>query len=215
MPDNHRLEKIAEWVQSHLNEMAKKYPSEQHDPIYRWEHTQRVANYGRVLAEAEGADVEIVIAACLLHDVAHFECDDNYNDLGRRGAKIARPWIEKLGYTPAQVDNICYSVATHVDGEADFDHEKTIESRCVTDADNIDRFGAYRILQWCVPEMNEFPKLIERLNQRLERLQDYRSRAMLLETVTGDRLFKQQLDRQIDIFQALIREYEITSLPKP
>jgi len=215
MSSNKRLAKIAEFVQTRLNRMAQEYPSEQHDPIYRWEHTQRVANYGRVLAEAEGADPEIVIAACLLHDVAHFECDDNYKDHGRRGAQIARPLLKELGYTPQQIDNICFSVATHVDGEADFEHEKTIEARCVSDADNIDRFGAYRILQWCVPEMNEFPRLIENLTQRIDRLQDYRSRALLLETVTGDRIFKQHLDRQIEFFQALIREYEITSLPQP
>jgi len=62
--------------------MAVKYPSERHNPVYRWEHTQRVAYYGKLLAEAEGADVEIVTAACLFHDVAHFECDDNYKSHG-------------------------------------------------------------------------------------------------------------------------------------
>jgi uncharacterized protein len=213
MKPNQRLEKIAGFVQAHLNEMAVKYPDERHDPVYRWEHTQRVANYGRLIAEAEGAQAEVVTAACLLHDVAHFECEDDYKGHGRVGAKIARSYLKPLDYTPEQIDNICYSIAVHVDGKSDFDHPETLESRCVTDADNIDRFGAYRILQWCVPEMYQFPILIEKLTRRIETLKDYRSRAMILETITGDRLFKQQLDRQIDFFEALIKDYQITTLP--
>ena len=210
---NQRVEKIAGFVQAHLNEMSVKNPSKQHNPIYRWEHTQRVANYGRLIAEAEGADVEVVTAACLLHDIAHFECEDNYKAHGRVGAKIARPFLETMDYAKEQIDNICYSIAVHVDGEADFEHPATLEASCVTDADNIDRFSAYRILQWCVPEMNQFPKLNEKLTLRVEILKEYRARAMILETVTGDRLFKQQLDRQIDFFEALIKDYRITTLP--
>lgn len=213
MTPNQRLQKIAGFVQAHLNEMAVKYPGELHNPIYRWEHTQRVANYGKLIAEAEGADVELVTAACLLHDVAYFECDEDYKNHGRVGAKIARPLLENLDYVPDQINNICYSVAVHVDGKADFEYTETIESRCLTDADNIDRFSAFRILQYCVPEMYQFSKLDEKLKQRIEVLKEYRSRALLLETVTGDRLFKQQLDRQIDFFEALIKDYRITTLP--
>lgn len=213
MNPNQRIEKIASFVQAHLNEMAVKHPGDSHDPIYRWEHTQRVANYGKLIAEAEGADVEIVTAACLLHDVAHFECNGNYKNHGRKGAEISRPFLENLHYAPEVIDNICYSIAAHVDGEAGFEYSETIEARCMSDADNIDRFSAYRILQWCVPEMNQFPKLNEKLSKRIETLKEYRSRAMILETVTGDRLFKQQLDRQIDFFEALIDDYRITLLP--
>ena len=214
MKPNQRLEKIANFVHKHLNEMALKYPDERHDPIYRWEHTQRVANYGKVIAEAEGADVEVVVAACLLHDIAHFECEDDYKSHGRVGAEIARPFLQTLDYTLDQVDNICYSVSTHVDGKSDFDHPQTLEASCVTDADNLDRFGAYRILRWCQPEMNHFPLLIEKTTNRIETLKEYRSRSMLLETPTGDRLFKFQLDRQIYFFNELINENIITQLPE-
>jgi uncharacterized protein len=214
MKPNQRLKIIAEFVLSHLHQMAEKHPSNGHNPVYRWEHTLRVANFGKHIAETEGADVEIVVAACLLHDVAHFECNGDDKSHGRVGAKIAREFLSTLDYAPSQIDNICYSIAIHVDGESDFDHPGTLEASCVTDADNIDRFGAYRILQWCVPEMEEFPKLIEKINLRIKKLRDYRSRKKLLETVSGDQLFKQQLDLHIVFFQALIDEFGITTLPK-
>jgi uncharacterized protein len=208
-----RLKAIATFVQDRLQQKAIEFPSEWHNPVYRWEHTMRVAQHGKTLAINEGAEVEMVVAACLLHDVAHFESDDDYKDHGRRGAAIARPLLKELGYTQEQVDNICFAIAVHVDGKAEFEHPMTIEAQCVTDADNIERFGAYRILQWCVPEMEDFPKLIKKLSARIKQLREYRDREKILETQTGDRLFKVQLDRQIDFFQALIDEYNFTRVP--
>ena len=37
---------------------------------YRWNHTLRVAQFGKVIAESEAADEELVLAACLLHNIA-------------------------------------------------------------------------------------------------------------------------------------------------
>ncbi len=207
-----RINKIADFTQEHLHKMAKKYPSPNHNPTYRWEHTLRVASYGKRLAEKEGATAELVIAACLLHDIAHFESDDDYKDHGRRGAKIIRPYLEDLGYSTKEVDNICYSVALHVDGNAGFDHPETLESQIVSDADNIDRFGAFRLLQWCVDDMYDYNRLIEKLSQRIERLEYYRQNNPL-ETEAGRILFSKQLDLQIGFFLEIIEESKLTALP--
>ena len=58
MSSQERLEKISVFVKDHLGEMARQHPSPEHDPVYRWDHTLRVAQYGEQVAEAEGADVE-------------------------------------------------------------------------------------------------------------------------------------------------------------
>ena len=210
---NERLGKVAEYVKNHLEEAAAKFPDPWHDPVYRWQHSLRVSNYGKIIADAEGADVEMVVAACLMHDVAHFESGEDYKSHGRLGAKISRPVLLEIGYSSVETENICYSVALHVDGNADFYHPETIESKAVTDADNVDRFGAYRVLQWCVPEMYEYDKLVEKLTSRLETLENYRGQ-QLLETKTGQALFIQQLDLQINFFREIIRENELTAFPK-
>lgn len=207
-----RRKRIALFVKSRLEEMAQRHPSSEHDPLYRWEHTLRVAQYGAQIAQAEGADVEAVVAGCLLHDVAHFDPLASYQDHGRLGAQISRPFLLELGYPPAQVENICYAIAVHVDGKADFEHPYTLEARAVSDADNIDRFGAYRILQWCLPEMGDLLALAEKLRQRIIRLEVYLGDNPL-ETATGRALFANQLQRQIVFFQALIDEEELTRLP--
>jgi putative nucleotidyltransferase with HDIG domain len=202
-----RLEEIARFVYNHLREVASQRENPTLDPEYRWQHTLRVSHYGRMLAEGEGANVELVIAACLLHDVAHFD-QDSWKDHGRLGARIIRPLLTDLGYSPEETENVCYSVAVHVDGRADFPHPETLESRIVSDADNIDRFGAYRIIQWCTSDVKDYKGLIAKLRQRLQTLEDYRRRRVM-ETETGHHLFNHQLDRQIAFFKALIEESDM------
>ena len=210
---NARLQKIAVFVQDHLEEMARLYPSPHHNPLYRWEHTRRVAQYGQQIAAAEGLDVEAVVAGCLLHDLAHFDPLPSYKDHGRAGARISRPLLQELGYAPERVENICFAIAVHVDGKADFEHPYTVECSAVSDADNIDRFGAYRILQWCVEEMHDMPRLAEKLRPRIAKLQSYLDQSPL-ETASGRQLFEAQLQRQIAVFQALVAEHDLTQVPE-
>ena len=208
---NERLERIAGFVQDRLREVAGQRQDPILDPEYRWQHTLRVSHYGKTIAEAEGARVEWVVAACLLHDVAHFD-EGDWKDHGRLGAGISRPFLVELGYSPEETENICYSVAVHVDGRAGFEHPETLEAEAVSDADNVDRFGAYRVIQWCTADVEGYGALIARLRKRLQTLQDYRQRRVM-ETETGHNLFNRQLDLQIAFFEALIEESELTSLP--
>jgi HD superfamily phosphodiesterase len=55
-----------------------------------------VAHYGQQIAQAERADIDVVVAACLLHDVAHFDPLEDYKDHGRAGARLSRHLLEEL-----------------------------------------------------------------------------------------------------------------------
>ncbi len=114
---------------------------------YRLEHSFRVANIGRQIAEKEGFDETEMTIACLLHDISYCETfgEDGWINHGRRAAKIARPFLAELGFAKDRVDDICYGIAIHVDDLADFEGERTPFALTVGDADNIDRFDAYRI----------------------------------------------------------------------
>jgi HD superfamily phosphodiesterase len=178
---------------------------------YRWEHTQRVCQYGKLLAEAEGANLEWSLAGCLLHDIAHFEGGEG-RDHGRLGAVLARPILEDVGYDPAAIDTICHTIAAHVDGDARDGRPDTIETGVVTDADNLDRFTTYRLLQWGAPRMKDFRDLCHGAEERLARLTQYRD-SEPLETETGNRLFKEKLSAQIAFMKGLIEDAERTVLP--
>jgi len=207
---SHRLESIAIFVCDRLREMASQRQDANLDPEYRWQHILRVSQYGRMIAKAELADVELVIAACLLHDVARFD-QDKWKEHGRLGARIVRPLLAELGYSPEEMENICYSVAAHVDGRAGFPHPETLESKIVRDADSIDRFGAYRIIQWCTADVENYEGLIAKIRPRLQTLEDYRRRRVM-ETESGHHLFIGHLDLLIAFLKALVEESELTSL---
>ena len=125
--------------------------------LYRYEHCLRVAHIGRVVAEAEGLDADLLELACLLHDIGKYDAQVAV-DHGRRGSQIARPILESLSLTPAAVDEICQGIAMHVDGRwnydpaspdypgADmFDSGPSILARSVGDCDNVDRYSLLRI----------------------------------------------------------------------
>ena len=174
---------------------------------YRLEHSYRVANIAKAIAETEGFDVTNAVIAGLLHDIAYCEemvtREDRMNH-GRRSAAIARPFLESLGLSADAVNEICYGIAIHVDDEADFEWERTPFCETVGDADNIDRFDAYRIYETLeylgFSKMNLADKR-EKVASMLDRLTKYKE--MKLGTVSAKNLWIQRLDYYIGFYEKL------------
>ena len=174
---------------------------------YRLEHSYRVANIAKTIAEAEGFNVTYAVIAGLLHDVAYCEemvtREDRMNH-GRRSATIARPFLESLGLSADAVNEICYGIAIHVDDEADFQWERTPFCETVGDADNIDRFDAYRIYETL--EYLKFSKMNladkqEKVASTIEKLNRFKE--MKLGTATAKNLWIQRLDYYIGFYEKL------------
>lgn len=183
---------------------------------YRLEHSYRVANIAKAIAEAEGFDVTYAVIAGLLHDVAYCEematREDRLNH-GRRSAAIARPFLESLGLSADAVNEICYGIAIHVDDEADFEWERTLSSETVGDADNIDRFDAYRIYETLeyikFSEMNLEDKK-EKVASTIDRLNKYKE--MKLGTATAKSLWIQRLNYYIGFYEKLKAQLDSSSV---
>ena len=145
--------------------------------------------------------------AGLLHDIAYCEemvtREDRMNH-GRRSATIARPFLESLGLSADAVNEICYGIAIHVDDEADFQWERTPFCETVGDADNIDRFDAYRIYETL--EYLSFSKMNlddkrEKVGSTIEKLNRFKE--MKLGTATAKNLWIQRLDYYIGFYEKL------------
>ena len=218
-PDaNVRLHKIADFAQAYLAESYSKRSRADKANLkryllgvdYRWHHTLRVAQFGKVIAENEGVELERITAACLLHDVGWFDTTAETNrEHGRLGARISQPFLKSLGYDRELVENICYSIQAHVDEE----RPKTLEAKIVSDADNVDRFGPYRVLQWCFSDINDYEKLTAKLSERIHRLETYREENPLF-TSTGQQLFAEQLNLQHRFFCEFVGEKSLTVMPQ-
>jgi putative nucleotidyltransferase with HDIG domain len=216
MKNDTRLIKVTQFSKDYLQRTYKKRKDRKrldhnhYHADYRWQHTQRVTQFGKLIAENEGADPELVCTACLLHDLAWFNTgSENSREHGRIGAQISRPFLEELDFSPEEVENICYSIAAHVD----VDSPKTLEARIVSDADNVDRFGPYRILQWCFADMDDYESLTDKLSERINRLEKYQKKNPMY-TKTGKQLFSEQLDLQVRFFRAFVGEKELTIPPQ-
>ena len=152
-----------------------------------------------------------MVIACLLHDVAYCEefGEDGWMEHGRRSAQIARPFLKELGLPDDRVNEICYGIAIHVDEKADFPGENTAFALSVGDADNIDRFDAYRIheaLHYDSFLQMSFEEKTEYLGKRLSRLRELRE--MPFGTKTADAQWKARLDFYIAFFQKLADQLE-------
>ena len=177
------------------------------EAAYRLEHSYRVANIAKKIADAEGFDVTQAVVAGLLHDIAYCEemtTQEDRRNHGRRGAEIARPFLEALGFSKEQVNAICYGIAIHVDDTASFEWERTPFSETVGDADNIDRFDVYRIYE--ILQIQKFSEMnleqkVERVNTALERLNSLLE--MKLGTATAQRMWKERLEYYISYYEKL------------
>ena len=174
---------------------------------YRLQHSYRVANIAKAIAEAEGFDVTNAVIAGLLHDIAYCEqmqTREARMNHGRRSAAIARPFLETLGLSSDAVNEICYGIAIHVDDEADFEWERTAFCETVGDADNIDRFDAYRIYETL--EYLKFSEMTlqekqEKVTSTINRLTKYKD--MKLGSATAKSLWLQRLDYYIGFYEKL------------
>ena len=174
---------------------------------YRVEHTYRVANIGREIARKEGFDETEMVIACLLHDVSYCEefGEDGWIEHGRRAARIARPFLTKLGLAEDRINDICYGIAIHVDDKADFDGERTPFARSVGDADNIDRFDVYRIHETLSNDGflgMDFAQKQEYAEKRLKRLRELIDLPM--GTRAAEELWRARLSFYISFYEKLV-----------
>lgn len=182
---------------------------------YRNDHSLRVANIAKFLAEQEGADVKLCTIAGLLHDVGKFDTEIN-KDHGRVSAKIAREFLKTLGLEYKEIENICYAIAVHVDGECGYDYEHTLEAKIVGDADNLDRYGAYRIYQSMIWNEDSISGSIEDRINAVQRMRQHRISLLNefhLDTKTADEIWKESLAYHISFFDRYLKELAITQLP--
>jgi len=182
---------------------------------YRYEHSMRVANIASYIAKQEGQDITITTVAAILHDVGKFETDINA-DHGRVSADVAMTFLEKSGLTDKQIKDIHYAIATHVDGKAGYDYENTPEAETVSDADNIDRFGVYRIYQTMQYDKADTTPAVDLANMYHERnikRKDFKENYKL-STDTANKLFQRHLQIQADFFDNLVSELKETTIPQ-
>ena len=205
---NEWIERSEAFLKQKFDESAR-FAEDPGAKAYRLEHTYRVANIGRQIAREEGFDETEMVIACLLHDVSYCEDfgEDGWIEHGRRAAQIARPFLEELGIPEERIADICYGIAIHVDDKADSPGERTAFALSVGDADNIDRFDAYRIHESLSRDAfleKSFEEKSEYLEKRIAKLREWID--MPMGTDTARTLWRERLAYYIGFLEKLLSQ---------
>ncbi len=104
-------------------------------------HVERVFNLCMHIGREEGADLEVLALAALLHDVARpLESAGKVKDHALEGARIARQYLRSLGYAGDKIEAVAHAIEAHRFSRGP--EPETLEAKILSDADKLDAIGA-------------------------------------------------------------------------
>ena len=123
-------EKITAFVQDALSASGS----------HGFDHVMRVTRLCELIGRSEQADMDILVPAALLHDIArpHEEKDGTPHE--EEGAKIAGKFLISVGYDPALIVPITNAIRTH--RYRSDNKPENLEAKILADADKLDAMGA-------------------------------------------------------------------------
>jgi len=108
-----------------------------------WDHAERVWKLCMRMGRQEGADMEILALAALLHDVGRSEEKASNGTVchARVGAERARKILHELGYGSDTIERVSHCIVAHRFRRNQV-RPRTLEARILFDADKLDGLGA-------------------------------------------------------------------------
>ncbi len=174
------------------------------DEIHGLPHTVRVLCNALLIGEEEGADLDIVAAAALLHDVGRGveRLGLHHAEVSAALAMLLRPLapvlLEKAELVAECILRHSYSLGIKSDA--------SLECCVLRDADRLDALGAlgvYRTIAHGAVRGRNVEDTIEHFHAKLSRLAD------TMCTETGRRLARERAELLSSFFKALREEYSV------
>jgi uncharacterized protein len=114
------------------------------DPVHGFDHVMRVYRIAERIALAEGADLEIVRAAALLHDAdgsATAGGDEGRLEHHQASAAFARKILEAEGWAEERIAAVEHCIRAHRFRD-ESEQPSTLEAKILYDSDKLDVIGA-------------------------------------------------------------------------
>ena len=114
------------------------------DPVHGFDHILRVYRMAEKLAITEGADLEIVSAAALLHDAQGSQTEggeEGRQDHHHASSEFAHQVLESEGWPPERIAAVQHCIRAHRFRD-NTESPQTIEAKILFDADKLDVIGA-------------------------------------------------------------------------
>ena len=124
------------------NEVQKRLAK--NDPAHNFEHIMRVYKNAEKIGKKEKANMKLVRASVLLHDIVSYQKSDKRSkNASTESAILAAKILKKYGYRRHEIDIITQAIREH-----SFTKDmipSTIEGKVLQDADRLDALGAIGI----------------------------------------------------------------------
>lgn len=200
-----------------ITEAQKYYPAD--DPVHGFSHVLRVYRLCERIGQEEGADLHILRAAALLHDV---EGDVDLRE-GHQlsAAKFAEEILRGEGWQTRDIEAVAHCIRAHRFRD-EREQPRTLEAQVLFDADKLDAIGAVgvaRAVAYAVragmdvyaPPSSQYlktGKLAEGESQTVihEYLFKLRHIKDRLYTRTGKKLAEDRHQRMVDFFRGWMEE---------
>jgi len=144
---------------SQFNELRVLYQSVKQDFLARglvhhnWHHILRDLARAVMIGEAEKANMKIVLASVLLHDIGRLHPEFG-SDHHEAGAKKAPEYLTKAGFKNKEINEIAHCIRAH--GPRGSEEPKTLEAKVVYDVDvlscSVGYIGVARVFDYFMRE---------------------------------------------------------------
>ena len=178
---------------------------------HNWEHVRRDIVNSVEIGLEEGADMDIVMPAIILHDIGYVTHPQEPEQHPLNGSRECFRFLD--AWTPEQRKRISSCILTHKGKFPGFEHSEpeTMEEKVVCDADQVDKFGWIGFIQVIKVFVEHgtkgydlyktFPGMAEALKRR---------KSIILYTETGKRLAAERREPDfMDISEKLTRELSL------
>jgi uncharacterized protein len=114
------------------------------DPAHDYQHIMRVYKNARLIGQREGANMEILLPAVLLHDlVVYPKGSAKSSRSSDDSADLAEKILQSYGYSQYKINQISYCIRAHSYSKRMV--PAILEGRVLQDADRLDALGAIGI----------------------------------------------------------------------
>lgn len=128
----------------HLSEIKNYMHSFSEDSAHDASHIYRVLSHALNLAKNYDVNMDILVAACLLHDIGRpAQFADPSLCHAKVGSEMAYQFLKEQGWPEEDCENVKHCILTH--RFTDSTQPETIEAKILFDADKLDVIGALGI----------------------------------------------------------------------
>ncbi|MFX1510482.1 MAG: HD domain-containing protein [Promethearchaeota archaeon] len=177
---------------------------------HSYEHTLRVRQLSMLIGQKEGADLEVLEAAALLHDIGRPEEEVTGESHAEIGANMAVAFLATTAFPKEKLSQVAGAIRTHR-----FSENKTpdsLEGKILSDADKLDAMGALglaRTIAESLVQQRGLHGTIEHIDRKLLKLKNRMS------TKTGKALAVPRHNLLVTFMKTLAAEFQTIGEPLP